>query len=269
MLPFVDTHCHLDFRVFDEDRPAVLDRARQAGLRRLVIPGIDQETSQAAIRLAGQHLDVRAAVGVHPNDAFLWKEGTQEQFADLARRPGVVAIGEIGLDYYRDRVTPTVQRHVLEEQLGLAANLSLPVILHNRQASEDLLAIITNWSGGLAQSGSRLADHPGVLHAFEGDLDLAWKIIGLGFKIGIGGPLTFKNARQRQEVAAKLPLSSLVLETDAPFLAPHPHRGQRNEPAWIPLIAEKIAALHGLPVDVIMKETTRNAFQLFALGDDD
>lgn len=269
MLSFVDTHCHLDFRAFDADRLVVLERARQAGLRFLVIPGIDLETSQAAIRLAEQYPEIRAAVGVHPNDASLWEDGFDQLLTDLARRPGVVAIGEIGLDYYRDRVTPVVQRSVLEKQLTLAASLNLPVILHNRQASSDLLALITGWTNSLTASGSRLAGHPGVFHAFEGDLDLAWKIITLGFKIGIGGPLTFKNAHQRHEVVSQLPLDSLVLETDAPFLAPHPHRGQRNEPAWIPLIAEKIASLHGLSIEVIMNATSRNAIQLFALGDDD
>jgi len=264
-----DTHCHLDFNLFNEDREQVLERARQAGLLHILNPGIDLASSRLAQKLAETYDSVCAAVGVHPNDSLTWEEasptggGTLQALRELAARPKVVAIGEIGLDYYRERAPHAVQQAVFRRQLDLAAELALPVVVHNRQASADVLRILAEWQSGLAKSGSPLADRPGVLHSYAGDLVTARQAISLGFLIGITGPVTFKNALDLQKVVSALPLESLLIETDAPFLTPHPHRGQRNEPAYVRMVAEKIAFLHNRPVSVVAETTSANASRLF------
>ncbi len=264
-----DTHCHLDFQAFDEDRDEVLKRARQAGLVQLLNPGIDLGTSRAAVRLANMYAEVYAAVGVHPNDALTWDAGTLPTLRELAStgeavaRSKVVAIGEIGLDYYRDWAPRDRQRQVLLDQLELAAELELPVVIHNRQAAPDLLPILADWQAGLAAAGSPLAGRPGVLHSFSDAWEVAQEAIRLNFYIGINGPVTFRNAAGLQQVVARLPAAHLLIETDAPFLSPHPHRGQRNEPGRVRLIAEKIAELHQVPLSVMVEATSINAERLF------
>jgi TatD DNase family protein len=258
-----DTHCHLDFESFAEDLPAVIDRARQAGLVRILNPGVDLPSSQAAIELAEKVPEIFAAIGLHPNETLKYDDGTIAELENLAQHPKVVAIGEIGLDYYRDWAPPDLQKRILGLQLDLAARLSLPVIIHNREASQELLPILAEWQEDLLRSGSRLASHPGVLHSFSGDQETALQGIDLGFSIGLTGPVTFKNAAQLQAVVARLPLENLLIETDAPFLAPHPRRGQRNEPAYVSLTAEKIADLHNQPFEVVAEKTTENAKRLF------
>ncbi len=260
-----DSHCHLDFAAFDADREQVIARAREQGVTAMLSLGVDVASSEANVALAAAHRGVYAGVGVHPNDAArAWQgEVTLQTLRRLAAHPRVVAIGEIGLDYYRDATPPAQQRHVLQRQLELAADLGLPVSLHNREATADLLAILTDWVAGLRDEDHPLATRPGVWHAFGGTLDEGQQAIALGFKLGIGGPLTFKNAEARRRVVAALPLEALVLETDAPFLTPHPHRGQRNEPAYVRLVAEKIAQLHGRPLAAVAATTTENARQIF------
>ncbi len=272
----VDTHCHLDFAVYEEDREMVLERAQQAGLARILIPGIDLASSLAAIRLAESREELFAAVGIHPNEAAAYGPASLARLRELldgsetvgesdGAKPAarVVAIGEIGLDYYRDRAPRAAQRQAFLEQLELAAERNLPVVIHNRQASADLLEILAAWQAGLAGSGSPLASRPGVLHSFAGDLETAWAAIEINFYVGITGPVTFRNAQNLERVVAGLPLDRLLIETDAPFLAPHPFRGQRNEPAYVRLIAEKIADLHRLPVVAVAEATTANAKRLF------
>ena len=271
MWRLVDTHCHLDFERFADDREAVLARAAEAGVWRMVTLGVEVASSRRAVSLAEQHAAVYAAVGVHPNEAaHAWEgEATLNTLRILAGHPKVVAIGEIGLDYYRDHTPPALQREVLRAQLTLAAELGLPVSLHNREATADLLDILTDWAAGLRAQRHPLADRPGVWHAFSGDAASAERAMALGFFLGIGGPITFKNATERRAVVAVLPLEHLVLETDAPFLAPHPYRGRRNEPAYVRFVAEKIAEIQGRPVAEVARQTTRNAQALFGWRDED
>lgn len=265
-----DTHCHLYFDSFDPDREAVLERARQAGVERILCPAIDLPTSRAAVDLAGAVPEVFAAVGVHPNDSAGWQPAWLDELRELAGRSKVAAIGEIGLDYYWEKVPHDVQQRALISQLELAGELGLPVVVHTRSAGPqdtrcmaDALDILASWQAGLAGAGSPLAGRPGVLHSFSGDAPAAHRAIASNFRIGITGPVTFKNAPGLQMVAAALPLDSLLVETDAPFLTPAPHRGQRNEPAFVLLVLEKIAQLRAVPVEQAAQATTQNAERLF------
>lgn len=242
----------------------MLESAWDAGVTRILIPGTDLPTNQKAVELSESHPNLYAAVGFHPGDAGKWEKSSLSALRDLAVHPRVSAIGEIGLDYYRDRAPHEVQQAVLLVQLELAAELGKPVILHSREAMQDLWRMLTAWHSGLVESGNPLATRPGVLHAFEGDGTSAQAALAAGFFIGLGGPVTFTNAKERREVAAGIALESILLETDAPFLTPHPFRGRRNEPAYIPLIAEAIADLHGTSMEMVAQQTTQNANRLFA-----
>ena len=265
MLTLTDTHCHLDFSAFDQDREAALERARQNGIQRIIDPGCDLASSKKAVQLANAHPEyVYAAVGIHPNDGVSWNATTLEELHLLAQQPGVVAIGEIGLDYYRHKVEPAMQQQIFRQQLQLAAALNLPVIIHNRQATADMQLILTEWVELLSKTNSPLVNRPGVLHSFSDEVVTAQKMVSLNFYLGIGGPVTFQNARRNQEVVKELPLDRLLLETDSPFLTPHPHRGQRNEPAYIPLIAEKIAGLKQVSTANVAEITFQNAALLFS-----
>lgn len=255
-----DTHCHLMVEDFESDRQQVLDRARQAGVETLVIPGIDLESSRRAVALAEAHHGLYAAVGVHPHAAESFGPDTLDRLRDLASMDGVVAIGEIGLDYYRDFAPRPLQRQVFEAQLGLAAELSLPVIVHQRDSLDDVLEILGRWQAGL---NGPLNGRAGVLHAFSGDAAAAGQATHLGFYLGIGGVVTFRNAHALKSLVPELSLARLVTETDSPYLAPHPHRGSRNEPAYTRLVAEQLSALMGLPYSVIAHETFKNASTLF------
>ncbi|MCW5878733.1 MAG: TatD family hydrolase [Anaerolineales bacterium] len=263
----VDTHCHLDFEAFDDDREAVIAAAQAAGVTRILNPGVDLQNSAATAALAASQPGVYAAVGVHPNDSASWDESSPGRLAELAGRPKVVAIGEIGLDYYWDKAPKPQQHKVLQAQLALAAELGLPVIIHNREASQDVLAILLEWQAGLAAVGSPLAERPGVLHSFSGDRDMAEKAVAAAFFVGLTGPLTFKKAIELQTLAAELPLEKLLVETDSPFLSPHPRRGQRNHPAQVRLVAEKLAELRGVPFEQVAQATTANAERLFRFED--
>ncbi|GAP14645.1 hydrolase, TatD family [Longilinea arvoryzae] len=264
MVGLSDTHCHLNLKTaFQEDFDAVLSRAWEAGLDRILVPGIELESSRLAVQLAESDERIFAAVGVHPNDATSWDASTLHEISLLAHHPKVVAVGEIGLDYYRDHAPRELQIEILKQQLDLAASLQLPVIVHNRDSMQDLWPILAEWHQGLVQSGNPLQARPGVLHAFGEDLPTASMLVDQSFLLGIGGPLTFKNALDRQTVVSGLPLSSILLETDSPFLAPQPHRGRRNEPAYVALVAEKIASLKNLTVSQVVEITSSNANRLF------
>ena len=263
----VDTHCHLDFNSFDADREQVVRRAGEAGILRIVNPGIDLQSSRAALALAGDYPAVYTAVGVHPNSAATWETDSLQALRELAGMEKVVAIGEIGLDYYRQHASRDVQRRVLLSQLDLAAECGLPVILHCREAFADLLAILAEWHATLAAAGSALIERPGVLHSFSGDEAEAAAALELGFMIGLTGPVTFSKAVSLQRLARSLPLEKLLVETDAPFLAPHPQRGRRNEPAYVRLIAGKIAQLREQPLEAVAQATSANAARLFNWSD--
>jgi TatD DNase family protein len=259
----VDTHCHLNFDEFDPDRDEVVDRARENGISRILIPGIDIETSESAIKYASEYPEVYAAVGVHPNSAINWTTNTLDKIKKLAASQKVVAIGEIGLDYYRDQTPREIQMIAFEQQLELAAELELPVIIHNREASEDIHDIIQDWHYKIKANRSKLTEKPGEMHAFTGDAVFAKLMISLNFTLGITGPLTFRNSHLLQSLVSEIPLERLFIETDSPFLTPHPFRGKRNEPANVRIVAEKIAELKAVPVKNVIEVTTASADFLF------
>jgi TatD DNase family protein len=258
-----DTHCHLDFQRFDEDREQVIERARNAGVTRILNPGIDLESSQASIKLAEEYSEIFVAVGVHPHSASSFDQSTLPRLRELASHPKVVAIGEIGLDYYRDHAPKELQRRIFRLQLELAADLGLPVVVHNRQATQEVLEGLTEWQAQLVKAGSAVAKQPGVLHSYSDNANNGRKAIESNFYIGITGPVTFRNAPELQKVVASLPVEHLLIETDAPFLAPHPNRGQRNEPALVRWVAEKVAELHDRPLSEVARVTSKNADRLF------
>lgn len=284
-----DTHCHLDYNKFDDDREAVIQRARDVGVGRILVPALDYESSLAAIRIAASHPGIYAAVGFHPTDLDKWNEGSikdlrnligdsrgdpskpDEQAAPIQNK--IIAIGEVGLDYYwvKEAEKRALQRETLREQLQLAQAVNKPVILHMReendawfgQASVDLLEILTEWQSTLHANNHPLADKPGVLHSFNGNLETARKAIALNFYIGVTGPVTYKNAAEKRNIIQQLPLEKLLIETDAPFLTPVPHRGQRNEPAFVLHIADKIAEIHDTTREQVAQVTSQNANRLF------
>ncbi len=244
-----------------------MESARQAGVTAVVNPAVDVDSSRAVVSLAQSIPELFAAVGVHPGDANSWDEQSLQNLEALALKPKVVAIGEIGLDYYRDIAPRPLQIRVLEQQLELAARMGLPVILHNRDASQDLITILQTWHNSLASQGLPLAVRPGVLHSFMADETTAKRAMGMGFYLGITGPVTYRNANELQSVAGKLPLEQLLIETDAPFLTPQPRRGNRNEPAYVRFVAEKIAELQHTSYAQVAKTTTANARLLFQIGE--
>lgn len=261
-MKLTDTHCHLDFYDYDEDRAIVLSRAWDSGIERILVPGIDLQTSQSAIELTEAHHPIYAAVGVHPNSANKWDMQTIGYLDEMTSHPKVVAIGEIGLDYYRDWSPPLLQKRIFREQLNLAQHLRLPVVIHTRNANPDDRTCITETLEIL--SGTQVV---GVLHSFSGNVAEAKRAITLGYFIGITGPVTFNNAVELQKVVASVPLDRLLIETDSPFLAPVPYRGKRNEPAYVRYIAEKIGEIHNQPPDVVAEIAAANARRLFRWSD--
>ena len=258
----IDTHCHLNFDLFDADRDEVVVRAEAAGVDRIINPAVDVPTCEAAVALAEKHRGVFAAVGVHPNSTNAWSPEVEDAIRQFAHAQKVVAIGEIGLDYYWDYSPRAVQIPAFEAQLALAASLNLPVIIHNRESDEDVMRILETWASGL--SGER-ARRPGVMHSFSGTPEIAERALAAGFYLGFTGPITYKNAEVTRRIAASVPLDRVLVETDAPYLPPVPHRGKRNEPAYIPLIVERLASVKGVSPDEMAAATTRNAEMLFGL----
>jgi len=259
----VDTHCHLNFDSYDEDRDEVLARAANAGVTRVINPGIDIGTSQESVKLAVQYPGVYAAVGVHPNSTAAFSDATLTAIEVLTREQKVVAIGEIGLDYHWDKSPKEKQIAAFEAQLALAARLGLPVIIHNREASDDVIAILEQWTRDLPAT---LRTHPGVLHSFSAPPAIAERALAIGFYLGFTGPITYKNADALRRIAASMPIDRMLVETDGPFLTPAPlRRKDRNEPAFIPLIVDRLAALRQTAVEVMGKATTENATRLFRL----
>lgn len=255
--PLIDTHCHLDMIEHDGDLPEVLTRARAAGVERIITIGIDLTSSRRAVDLARTHAELAATIGIHPHHAGECDEAGYDALCRLARSASsqVVGYGEIGLDYAKPYAPPLVQREHFARQLCLARDLDLPVVIHDRDAHADCLAML------------READLPagGVMHCFSGDLAFARVVLDLGLFISIPGIVTFKNAAQLHEVARTIPLERMLLETDGPFLAPVPRRGKRNEPALLPHIARAVAALRNEPPEDIARATTSNARRLFRL----
>ncbi len=256
MNPLVDSHCHLDFNKFDPDRDAVVAAAEAAGLVAIINPGVDLASSRAAVALADRYPMVYAAVGVHPHDAKTFDQQTAAELRRLAAHPKVIAIGEIGLDYYRNYSPHDAQQQAFRAQLELATELNLPVIIHDRDAAEDTFATLGEWAANSNQRG-------GVLHSYSAGTGWLARTVELGFCVGLSGPVTFDRARELHRVAQTVPLERLLVETDAPFLTPEPHRGRRNQPAWVAQVAGKIAELRGIPLAQVCKQTTQNTVDLF------
>ncbi len=253
----IDTHCHLDWKAFDPDRAEVIERAVQAGVTRMITIGVDGPSSRRAIEIAEQHPAVYAAVGIHPNDCADFDAGTLQEIRSLAQHPKVVAIGEIGLDYYWKKVEHAVQARAFRAQLELAAEYGKPVIIHSRDAAPDVVALLEEFA-----PHARLT---GTLHSYFDDVLIAQRVFALGFYIGVTGPITFKKSDRERDIIRRVPLERVLLETDAPFLTPVPHRGERNEPAYVRQVAATIAQARGQTVEDVARQTTANAEQLFSV----
>lgn len=266
-LPLFDTHCHLDASHFDADRFDVIERARAAGVQSIVIPGIELSHCRQALALADAYPEIYAAVGIHPNSSNGFDSTTETALREMARHPKVVAFGEIGLDYYWDQVEPARQRVAFERQLELAAELALPVIIHSRDANDDVAATLRAWVESESFKSSPLAKRPfaGVLHAFSGDEMMAEEAYTWNFLLSLGGPVTFTNAKKLHALVPQLRRNRMMLETDAPYLTPHPYRGKRNEPAYVALVCEKMAAFYGISAEQMATESTALAQQFFGL----
>ena len=251
-----DTHAHLHFPGFDDDREAVLARARAAGVRRMVTIGTDAETCRAALALAEREPDVWATAGVQPHHAAQSDEGALAEVERLAAAPRVVAIGEIGLDFFRNLSPPETQERVLRRFLALSRRLRKPVVLHCRDAHAEILAILAD---------ERVGEVGGVMHCFSGDVAIARRCLDLGLLISLAGPVTYPNARALPDVARFVPADQLVVETDCPFLPPQGYRGKRNEPAYLGITATRVAELRGEPLEALAAATTANARRLFGV----
>jgi len=262
MTDLIDTHCHFNFEDYNQDRDQVWADSHAVGVRRLIIPAVDIETSREGIVLTEKYEGMFVAVGIHPNSTAEFNEDVIPVIRELASHPKVISIGEIGLDYYWDKSPKSQQFRAFEAQLALASELELPVIIHNREASEDTLTILEKWAKNLPDS---LKNRAGVLHSFSGDVTIAKRALNIGFYLGFTGPITYKNADEMRRVAASTPLDRILVETDAPFLTPIPHRGKRNSPAYIPLMVDRLASLHNITTDEMGRYTTENAVRLFKL----
>ncbi|MHC1772128.1 MAG: TatD family hydrolase [Flexilinea sp.] len=252
----IDTHCHLNLPDFSEDLGAVLERAGNAQVKRIIVPGIDLETSKSALKMAESNSAIFFACGFHPNDAAGWEDGWLSEIEVVSEHKKCVAIGEIGLDFYREYCPQEIQMTVFKKQLALAEKLGLPVIVHCRQAFETLWPVLSEWH-------DRNPRNIGVLHAFDETVDEAFEAISRGFFIGIGGAYTYKNTPRRVEILREIPLESILLETDAPYLTPVPFRGRRNEPSYVRYTAEKVADVKELPLEKIINDIEENTFRLF------
>ncbi len=261
-MQLIDSHAHVHFPHFDDDREAVIERAQEAGLSAILEVGTSLPSSQAAVALAEQYDFVYAAVGVHPHDAKTVKPAVLDRLRRLARHPKVVAVGEIGLDYYRDYSPRPVQRRVFADQLALAGELELPVVIHSREAHDDVMAALREWTGS---SGERAEERVGVLHSYSAGPERLEEVLELGFFVGLSGPVTFPRAERLRAVAATVPLEWLVVETDCPYLTPEPHRGQRNEPAYVQYVVAAVARARGTAVETVAQATADNARRLFGI----
>ena len=255
---FVDTHCHLDFDAYDNDLDEVIKRAVDEGVTYIVVPGLNLASSRKVVELAVRYPEVYGAVGVHPSDIDAWQSAQLAEFEVMVTHPKIVAVGEIGLDFYHRKDNFSRQKDMLENFLELALRFNKPVILHSRNCLQDLINIVVKH-----QSATGTHKLRAVFHAFEGNLGEARDLTSMDHFIGAGGPVTYKNAAIKQEVFSKIDLSHVLLETDGPFLAPQAHRGKRNEPAWIPLIAKKIAELRQCDIKEVAEATYENAKNLF------
>ncbi|UII55999.1 TatD family hydrolase [Cytobacillus spongiae] len=252
-----DTHAHLNANQFDEDLEEVIERAKGEGVGQIVVVGFDHPTIKRAMELTDQYPFIYAAVGWHPVDAIDMTDEDLKWIEELANHPKVVAIGEMGLDYYWDKSPKEVQKEVFRKQIQLAKKVNLPIIIHNRDATADIVEILKEEDA---------KDVGGIMHCFSGSVEVAQECVDMNFYISLGGPVTFKNAKKPKEVAEAIPLEKLLIETDCPYLTPHPHRGTRNEPSYVKLVAEQIAQIKGISFEEVAEVTTNNAKKLFGIN---
>ena len=250
----IDSHAHLDMRDFDKDRNDVIQRAHDCGIEHIITVGIDVESCRSAVRLAGEFEAVYATVGIHPHNVKGIDETSYDLLRAFARHKKVCALGEIGLDFFRNISPQDVQKKRFRELISLARELKLPVVVHDRDAHDETLAILKE---------EKAFEVGGVLHCFSGDYGMAAQCFDMGFYISIPGTITFRNAHTLQEVVRRSPLERMLIETDAPFLTPVPFRGKRNEPSYVRFVADSIAQIQGIDVKEVVRVTTRNARSLF------
>ena len=265
-----DTHCHLNFETYQDDLPEVIARAKEVGVQRILVPAIDINSCPDVLQITKENKIVYAAVGVHPNSAQTWGKESADDLRKFVTQPKVLAIGEIGLDYYRNRAPKDLQIKILREQLDIAGTAGLPVILHVRNKSEDdrsciddLLSVLEDWLKGSSLVKKDGKYSPGVLHSFSGNVQESKRSLELGFHIGITGAVTFKTAEIMRAVVSKTPEDRLLIETDGPFITPHPYRGKRNEPAHVRYIVDKISAVTSRTPEDVAAQTSNNAANLF------
>lgn len=252
-----DTHVHLNADQFEDDLDDVLTRAREAGVTNMVVVGFDEKTIKRALELVERYEELYAAVGWHPVDAVDMADEHLAWLEELSAHPKVVALGEMGLDYHWDKSPKDVQKEVFRKQIRLAKKVKLPIIIHNREADQDIVDLLKE--EGASEVG-------GIMHCFGGSVEIAKQCLDMNFYISLGGPVTFKNARRPKEVAQAVPLDRLLIETDCPYLAPHPNRGKRNEPAYVKLVAEQIASLREMSYEQLSAVTRENAKKLFGIS---
>ena len=253
---FFDSHAHLDDKKFDSDRHEMLGRAKENGIHYIVNVGYDLPSSRRSIALADKYSFVYAAVGIHPHDAADRGEQALAEIRMMAAHPKVRAIGEMGLDYYRNLSPQEIQQHMFRKQIRLAKDIGKPIIVHDRDAHGDIMKILKE---------EKADDIGGVLHCFSGSWEMAKECLKMGFYISIAGPVTFNNAKKLRDIAVEVPLDRLLVETDAPYLTPEPHRGKRNESAYVVHVGRRIAELRNIPVEQLAMATTNNAKQLFGI----
>lgn len=252
----IDTHTHLNAEQFNEDAEATIERARAAGVSPLLVVGFDTPTIDRALELAETYEDVYAIVGWHPVDAIDCTERELTRIEQLMSHPKVMALGEIGLDYHWDKSPKDVQQRVFRQQIDIAKRTNMPIVIHNREATADVLTILEEMHA---------EEVGGVFHSYSMSVELLQRCLDLNFYISLGGPVTFKNAKVPKAVAKEVPLDRLLVETDCPYLTPTPFRGKRNEPAYVTYVAEEIAALRGISYEALAEATTANAKRLFRL----
>ena len=262
-ISIIDTHAHLDMAQFNKDRTSIIARARDAGVGTIINAGINLQSSRASILLAENHPEVVAAIGFHPQEAALMKSEDVTTLIDMAKHPRVVAIGEIGLDFYRNSSPQKTQLQVLQWQLELADSLALPVIIHCRQAEKDMLDLLQNWTSSSKHPNSQPR---GLMHCFNGDIETASRYLDMGFFISFGAYIGYPSSLHLHNVIRSIPQDRFVVETDSPFLPPQSHRGERNEPSYVPLTIKAIAEIRGISPEAAARETTRNASHLFRLS---
>lgn len=253
---YFDTHVHLENEQFQDDREGVINRAIAAGIKLMVNVGHDKRANEDTVKLIEEFLFIYGAVGIHPHDAKDFEPSYLRELSEFAQKDKVIAIGEIGLDYYYDNSPRDVQKEVFRQQIRLARDLKLPIIIHDRDAHQDTLSIVKK---------ERAQDVGGVFHCYSGSWELAKDILKLGFYISLAGPVTFQNAKKTHEVAREVPLERLLIETDCPYLAPVPYRGKRNEPAYVVKTAEVIAAIKGVAPEQVAEATFKNGKNVFAI----